>query len=501
MKRLPTFLLGVFASFGTILLASCDSDSGNPTDPVKRHPVDESKTTLIRDFTPKDASVRTILFIDGENFGTKLENIKVYVGGKEAPVTGSNGKTITAMVPRNAAETIVDPEKGLATSTLRVEVYKADGQTIHFDETFEEPINIKISTNVGTLVGKRDPATGNSSRIDGTFEEAEFQSPWWLQLARNKQGEKVLLVHDGITQGESWEGGNLLAIRMVNLETRMVSTTLTQSQIGLNKGLSIAMDPSRDTLFLFNDNGKGSWNDRHAMPAIYYALRADDYKNSRPYQYAQCSYSGVWMTDGTFYYNTWDSGMLLRGRGEYNASVGIWDGTRLFSTYNNNGAHQYIAKHPEENYIYITGTTRRINKVPYDKENKTFINSVSTLAGEGEGFQEGTGSQARFGLPRQGVFVKNPDYDTGVAGEELYDFYVADQGAECIWKVTPQGVCTVFAGRGSRTLNNDVSGWIDGDPIETARFNKPTGIAYDEETGIFYIADRDNRRIRTIMIE
>jgi len=478
----------------------CEKDAGNPGDPPERLPVDESQKTLITDFSPKDASVRTLVFINGQNFGTDLTKIKVLIGGKEAPVTGSNGRTVVAMVPRNTAERIVDVGQGLSRASVRVEVYKANGD-LYFEERFADSLNVKIATNVGTLVGKREASTGNSSRIDGTFEEAEFQSPWWLELTRNRLGEKVLLVHDGETQNNNYGSGFLRSIREVNLETRMVRTVLTQSQIGINQGLSIAMDPTQDTLFILNDNARGSWNDRFQMPAVFYALRSDDFTKSRPYQYAQCCYSGVWMKDGTFYYNTWESGMLLKGRGVWNEEAGMWDGTRLFSTFGNNGSHQFMIKHPDENYIYVTGQTYQIRKVPYDKAQQTFVNNVTVVAGAGNGFAEGTGPSARFGYTRQGVFVKNPAYDTGIPGQELYDFYMCDQGNNCIWKITPTGIATVFAGRGSPGLNSDRWGWIDGDPIKSARFDQPCGIAYDEETGIFYIADRQNRRIRTIMIE
>jgi len=501
IRRLPLLCWCLAAGLS---LAGCKDDAGNPGDPPERVPVDESQQTLITDFTPKDASVRTLLFINGQNFGTDLTKIKVLIGGKEAPVTGSNGKTVVAMVPRNTAERIVDAEAGLSLASVRVEVYKADGE-LYFEERFADSLGVKIATNVGTLTGKRDPSTDKASRIDGTFEEAEFQSPWWLELTRNKLGEKVLLVHDGKTQsGEGsggTDGGHLLSVREVNLETRMVRTLLTQSQIGLNQGLSIAMDPTRDTLFILNDNGKGPWDQRFQMPAVFYALRSDDFLKSRPYQYAQCTYSGVWMSDGTFYYNTWENGMLLKGRGVWNEEAAMWDGKQLFSTNSNNGAHQYMIKHPSEDYIYVTGTNKQVKKVSYDKAQQTFVNNVTVVAGGSGGFAEGTGPSARFEQTRQGVFVKNPDYDTGIPGQELYDFYVCDQNNHCIWKITPTGIATVFAGRGSPGLNGDRWGWIDGDPIRSARFNQPCGIAYDEETGIFYIADRENRRIRTIMIE
>ncbi len=291
-------------------------------------------------------------------------------------------------------------------------------------------------------------------------------------------------------------------MREVNLETEMVSTLMTKENVGIHNGLSIALDPTGDTLFLLNDNNIGAWDSRWNMPAVYYSLRKEGFNTAVPYQYAQCCYSGVWMSDGSFYYNTYESGMMLRGRGTWNAERQKWDGKPLFSTsVNKNSGHQYMHKHPSENYIYVTGNQNVVRKVNYNKAERTFTDeNVQQVAGQangGAGFNAGTGTTAAFNYTRQGVFVKNPDY----TGSELYDFYMCDQKNHCIWKITPTGIATVFAGRGTPTLNNEVKGWIDGHHLKSARFDQPNGLAYDEETGIFYVADRENRRIRTIMIE
>lgn len=60
---------------------------------------------------------------------------------------------------------------------------------------------------------------------------------------------------------------------------------------------------------------------------------------------------------------------------------------------------------------------------------------------------------------------------------------------------------SLFAGRGSVSSDNKVHGNIDGELKTEARFDNPCGIAYDEETQTFYIADKENHSIRTISIE
>lgn len=464
-------------------ITACTQSGGYEGVP-ERVPFDPGKQIVFSDFSPKEGSVRTLVFFDGQNFGTDLSRIKVYIGGQSAPVIGADGKTIIAMVPRRANE-----------GTVMVEMLNEDG-TVFKEHTFDEKISIAISTQVGTLTGKIDPVTNQSSRIDGTFEEAEFQGPWWLELTRNNYGEKILLVHDG--DGE----GRLQSVREVNLETRMVRTLFTKSAAGISISLSIGMDPTQDTLFVMNDHGKGNWIDRYSIPAIYYALRTEEFQKPRPYQYAVTCYSSIWFTDGTFYHNTWNDAMLIRGRSVFNEEKGMWDGEMLFSTWGAPGqGHQFLIKHPTENFMYVTGRGNGVRKVPYDKANKTPVNNVTLVAGDqerGVGFVDGTGSTARFDFTRQGVFVKNKDY-AGRADE--YDFYVADQWNHAIRKITPEGVVTLIAGRGSQGLSTAKDGMIDGEAIKLARFNRPTGIAYDEETGIFYIADHQNKRIRTLSEE
>jgi hypothetical protein len=160
-----------------------------------------------------------------------------------------------------------------------------------------------------------------------------------------------------------------------------------------------------------------------------------------------------------------------------------------------------MCRHPEDLYVYMTGF-EGVYKCAYDKVNKVLVSSV-LHAGEvngGGGYADGPGTTARFNRPRQGVFVKNPEY-VAAGKEDVYDFYLCDHNNNAIRKVTPEGLVTTFAGRGSVGIDGQVWGWIDGEARETARFREPCGIAYDEDEGIFYVADRNNKRIRTISVE
>jgi sugar lactone lactonase YvrE len=106
---------------------------------------------------------------------------------------------------------------------------------------------------------------------------------------------------------------------------------------------------------------------------------------------------------------------------------------------------------------------------------------VTTLAGSGvAGGTNGTSTTASFYLPH------------GVAVDASGTIYVADSGNHIIRKITPAGVVSTLAGSGSLGYTNGSS--------TTARFYNPYGVAVDA-SGIVYVADNGNNRIRKIALD
>ena len=106
------------------------------------------------------------------------------------------------------------------------------------------------------------------------------------------------------------------------------------------------------------------------------------------------------------------------------------------------------------------------------------IGAVTTLAGSGvAGFADGNGTAAQF------------NYPNGVAVDSLGTIYVADGSNHRIRKITSAGAVTTLAGSG-------VVGFADGSST-VAQFNYPAGVAIDS-SGIVYVADNSNQRIRKI---
>lgn len=462
------------------LLASC-SEEGGYLGPKPTESSDPSQPVVFNDFWPKEGPVRTLVFIEGSNFGTEISNIEVLIGGVSAPVIGSSGNKICVMAPRLSMR-----------GDVVVRILDDSGKLVKEHE-FDDLFMLESTLVVNTLAGKVDPATNTSSIIDGSFEEAEFQSPWWLEFDIDEDGNKILYCIDE---------ENLAALRRINLTTKEVSTVFMKGQAGVHQVKSMLFDtPTRDTLFLVDDNGRGNWNDRHQMPNMYYALRNEGFRKVYPYLYAQCSYSAVSMKDGTIFYNTWQSSEVYKARQVFNEEAQMWDGKPLFSVRANASDHVFMFRHPDDLYVYMTGFNG-VYRCAYDREKKELVSSVLHVGsqGGGAGYADAPGSSALFNRPRQGVFVKNDEY-VEEGKEDVYDFYVCDHNNNAIRKITPEGEVSTFAGRGSVGIDGRVWGWIDGEARETARFREPCGIAYDEEDKIFYVADRENKRIRTISIE
>lgn len=468
-------LIGV--GFG---VTSC-SDEGGYYGAEPKVSADPSKPVVFTDFSPKEGAVRTLVFIEGSNFGTDISNIEVTIGGISAPVIGSSGTKICVMTPRRSGQ-----------GDVAVTIKDKEGKVIK-EHQFEEQFTLQQALQVNTLTGKVDPQTNSSSIINGSFDEAEFQNPWWLELDIDDEGNKIIYVIDQ---------ENLAALRKINLTTKEVSTVFMKGQAGVHQVKSMLFDtPTRDTLFFVDDNGRGNWNDRHQMPNIHYALRNEGFRKVYPYLYAQCSYSAISMRDGTIFYNTWTSSEVYKAKQIFDDQAKMWDGQSLFSVKANSSDHVFMFRHPDDMYVYMTGFNG-VYRCAYDKDKKELVSSVLHVGdiGGGSGYADAPGSAARFNRPRQGVFVKNKEY-VAQGKQDVYDFYLCDHNNNAIRKVTPDGEVSTFAGRGSQGVDGQVWGWIDGEARETARFREPTGICYDEEEEIFYVADKENKRIRTISVE
>jgi sugar lactone lactonase YvrE len=102
---------------------------------------------------------------------------------------------------------------------------------------------------------------------------------------------------------------------------------------------------------------------------------------------------------------------------------------------------------------------------------------VTTLAGNIQGYSDGTGINSRFLIPY------------GITSDSSGMLYVVDSGNNRIRKITPEGVVTTVAGNETALFANGTG--------TAASFNTPQGITMDS-SGVLYVADTLNNTIRRI---
>ncbi len=422
---------------------------------------DPGKPTVFSDFSPKEGAIRTRLYISGDNFGTDVSKIRVFIGERELKVVGANGKEIYCWVPGQ-------------TETGKVRVL-IDGPT-PLEHTFPEDFNYTKSTNVGTLVGKVDE-NNNSGIINGTFEEAGFEYSGYITYEPGSNSVFVTEIDR--------------AVRRLDLNERMVSTLITNGQASFTKLQTTTLSNDTDTLYLVDDNGNRSTPNK---VAIAYTLRSENYRRVHPIIWDVGAFGVAQhpIHRGLFY--TVTNGTPVK-KGVPDPVTGALVPKELFRIGGNiNGTLLFF--HPSGNYAYIM-VQSRIYKSMYNWE-KQELEPAIIFAGGVVGDVDAIGTSARINRAYQGVFVKNEEY---AGQEDEYDFYFTDQHNHSIRLLQPNGMVTTYAGKGSPTPDGSKRGYIDGHPRLEARFGEPTGIDYDPDTKTFYIAERYNKRIRTITIE
>ena len=115
------------------------------------------------------------------------------------------------------------------------------------------------------------------------------------------------------------------------------------------------------------------------------------------------------------------------------------------------------------------------------KIRKVAGNAITSIAGQGPAFSGdgATALQAALGIPQ------------GISVDLFGNVYIADFRNNRIRKIAPNGVISTIAG----TATAGFSG--DGGPATSAQLNSPNGV-FADPSGVIYIADSTNNRIRKI---
>ncbi len=166
-------------------------------------------------------------------------------------------------------------------------------------------------------------------------------------------------------------------------------------------------------------------------------------------------------------------GGLVSTLAGFAGSAGSADGAGSAARFN---LPQGIAVDTASNVYVADSVNDTIRKI-------TPAGDVTTLAGAANqaGSTDGPGNTARFFYP------------IGVSVDSSGNVYVADNGNSTIRAITPAGVVSTLAGLAG-------NGGSDNGTGSAARFSFPTRLAYDQTTGIIYVADTGNNIIRKVTL-
>lgn len=467
-KKIGLILFSLMSLMG---LGGCD-DSYVELDVPPVYGSNPNSKVVFTGFTPTEGSVRTTMFIHGDNFGTDPSLIDVKIGGQTAKVIRANNTEIYCIVPARA-------DKGY----VEVTVWDAN-KTSSVSHRFNERFTYIYNTTVGTLCGVVDDE-GNAAFKDGTFEEAGFTQPGLIYT--DPKDDDILYVFE---QSAS-------QLRRINIEKETVETLIATAS-GWKQVNSIAWSITGDTMFVNNNQSNDDG------PAMFILKREEDFKQPHLMMTGKdCNCVFTNPVDGSIFCIIGTNAKLHRPT--FNEATQMYDlGDPVASVATNGQWFQSIQFVPTGDYLM--GTSRQhhyVFKATYDWTEQRPTNPLAFVGNGGAGYGEGVGTTgAFFNSPRQGVFVYNEEYAAeGRDPQDCYDYYVAGSTNHCIHKVTPTGTVSTYAGRGSVSTTGNVAGYIDGALRTEAQFNWPEGITYIESRKTFYISDAGNHRIRTIAIQ
>lgn len=454
-----------------LCLTSCKDNNENSN---SAPPFDSSQPVVITDFLPKEGGIGQRLVIYGKNFGNDLSLIRVYIGGKEAKVIGVEGESLYCLVPGKAIK-----------GNIEVWVGKGDNPVVaEAGEIFQYQRKMVVSTVAGYKTDRDDQGwkDGKFKDPDPNKMAAGFRNSGWLKF-------------DPVNPKNLWmvcDGND--GLYLINFQ----DSTITKRQGGFDRPRAI--DFTIDGQYMLVAEDRGGEDDRNVIRVD----RAQNFVNKDIItRYKQCNTVAVHPVNGEMYFNSYEKGQFYRYdlNKYFSEGLGPKDYVSLFFVHDPEWEYRIII-HPTGNYAYVVIVNKHyILRVDYNWEKQQF-NQPYVVCGtiRESGYEDGVGTSTHLNQPYQGVFVKNTEYEA--AGKsDVYDFYFTDKFNHAIRKLTPEGAVTTFAGRGSSSINPNPYGYIDGDLREEARFDRPTGIAYNEGERAFYVADDENRRLRKIALE
>ena len=464
-----------------ICLGSCKDDKDATVAPY-----DPNQPIEVTDFTPKSGGGKKKMIIYGSNFGTDRSIISVKVGGKEALVISSKGNSIYCQTPERCFEGTVEVKIG-EQAVVVSEKYQYEPQTVVTDLCGE--VNELGQGNIET-----EPRPFNDC--------GKIEYPYWFSF--DPQHHHILYLSQTGTDKEKNR-----PLRVLDLEKEMIYTKKVNNIVRMT---SITWT-DEGNMVIACPQGGGSSNRSNIILKRGSSADGQDFKDASWTILTRgnaCNGSMILPETGDIYFNHRATGLVYRynisNEENWNANPPVPGGDGLseilaFSV-PNSGVDFSFVPHPTGKYVYIImHESHYILRSNYDKETGKLVTPYIVCGQSGQAdYKDLVGINARLNKPGQGVFVYNKEYEDA-GKEDHYDFYFTDTKNHCIRKLTPDGVVSTFAGRGSASTSAYKWGKQNGEIRERARFNEPVALAYDEETKTFYVGDTGNFKIRKIAKE
>ena len=496
---IPYVMLTLLAFF----LGSCDD--GKEVSPITGSggtPFNPAFPIRIDSIYPKAGSAGQRVLIYGENFGNNPSQLEVYIGGQKSSVVNVKSTYMYCLMPSKAYEgdiqvTIKDGEK----------TYTSEKSDVRFEYQ-----RLKV---VSTLLGEVNPQISDKKKNfeikDGPFDNCGGVANPCFMKWDPENPELLYFAEDTSVDPEGVTGSG---IRCIDFGRQQLYTILPRSEYGgYERGRSIDFFKDKDGVYhmVVATSQANATN-----PAVYMFDRVSDttkpcgfkWSNRRTIvNYNGCACAAIHPQNGDLYFTHFQKGHLYRVKKDILQE--FVDGTRTTAVSPGTGADYMftvqdkewefnIIIHPTGNYAYLMVINKHyILRSDYNGESFTTPYVVAGSANQ-NGYVDAVGNLAKFDSAYQGVFVKNDNYKGEI---DEYDFYIADKHNHAIRILTPLGQVSTFAGRGSASLNSNPWGYVNGDLRKEARFERPKAIAYDEKTGIVYVGDAYNHRIRKIALE
>jgi hypothetical protein len=472
----------IFRMMSALMVALCLATScgGNDDEETVEiiPPFDPALPVVISDFTPKTGGIGQRLVLYGQNFGNDTALVRVSIGGKPAKIIGVKGESLYCIVPGKAFAGNIEMRIGEEGSQVVATAA----------EKFEYQRKMVVSTLFGYRNERDDQPSGNfilTGDMSSFADATTMKNDMWMKF-------------DPLNPDHLYIGYDGAALTRIMFRDSMYQRVMTKAAGGFDRLRSVDFTLDGQHMILADD--RSNVTDKSTI----IVSRANDFRgNTVLTTFRQCNGASIHPVNGEMYFNSYEKGQFYRfdiANAQYfGGTLGTNGYEELFKIQDVEWEFN-IQIHPTGNYAYLVVVNKHyILRADYNWAQKKFIQPY-LVCGEAKisGYMDGVGSAARLSRPYQGIFVKNPDY---AGSEDEYDFYFCDRDNHCIRILTPDGVVTTFAGRGSSSLNANPYGFVEGDLRLEARFYAPTGLAYDEANKTFYVGDRDNRRIRKIALE